>query len=185
MSYAQHADNIRKAIAELRSTRGTETALIMHDDVALVKSRVINTGQLGDGSSGKYSKAVTKSPNYIPDLVRMKFTNPIAKLKTIQKKHGWFFSYETFRAETGRTVAFKNFSLSGNMWKKIKALVVSDTADSTTYTLGGEDPETQKLVDFNTAQSGDFLAQSDADKALISKLNRQRVFKVLQKYNLA
>ena len=186
MSYADHARNLKAAIDEIQANRLDETTRIMSDDLALVASRVINKGQLSDGSStGTYSKAVTKAPHYIPDLVRMNFTNPIAKLKDIQKKHGWFFSYETFRKETGRPTAFKNFSLSGKMWKGIKALITDTTDKSITYIIGSDDPETQKLIDFNTAQSGRFLDQSDEEKNLISRLNRQRIYKVLVKHKLA
>ena len=186
MSYADHARNIKAAINELNSSRVDETTRIMHDDLALVSARVINKGLLSDGSTtGTYSQAVTKSPHYIPDLVRMNFTNPIAKLKQIQKKHGWFFSYETFRKETGRPTAFKNFSLSGKMWKGIKAMIVGSTTSSISYVIDSPDPEISKLIAYNTAQSGAFLEQSDDERALITKLNRIRVLNVLKKYNLA
>lgn len=186
MSYANHLKNLRNCINELNSTRVDETNKIMHDDVALVKSRVINKGELSDGSStGTYSQAVVPSPFYIPKLISMNFTNPIAKLKDIQKKNGWFFSYETFRKETGRRIDRKNFSLSGNMWKKVKALLVQSTPTATTYIVGSDDQEAQKLIEYNTAQSGPFLDQSEDEKALLTRLNRERVLKVMRKHNLA
>ena len=158
----------------------------MADDVALIKRRVINEGKMSDGSgTGTYSKAVTESPHYIPSLLRMNFTNPIKKLKEIQKKHGWHFSYDTFRKETGRPTAFKNFSLSGKMWKKVKAILSGTSTSSISYYVGSDDPETQKLINYNTAQSGPFLDQSDSEKNLLRSLNRERVMNVLRKYKLA
>ena len=186
MSYADHARNLKAAIDEINATRLDETTRIMSDDLALVASRVINKGQLSDGSStGGYSKAVVAAPKHLKNLARMGFSNPIAKSKEIQKKHGWFYSYETLRKETARPVAFKNFSLSGKMWKAIKALITDINAQSITYVIGSDDPEIQKLIDFNTAQSGRFLDQSDEEKNLISRLNRQRIYKVLVKHKLA
>jgi len=186
MSYADHARNLKAAIAELNASRLDETTRIMSDDLALVASRVINKGLRSDGSStGTYSKSVVPSPFYIPKLTRMNFTNPIKKLKDIQKTHGWFFSYETFRKETGRPTGFKNFSLSGKMWKGIKALIVGANSTSVTYVIDSDDPEASKLIAFNTAQFGPFLEQSAEERALISKLNRIRVLNVLKKYNLA
>ena len=186
MSYADHARNLKAAIDEIQATRLDETTRIMSDDLALVASRVINKGQLSDGSStGGYSKAVVSAPKHLSSLARMGFKNPIAKSKEIQKKHGWFYSYETLRKETGRNISFKNFSLSGKMWKGIKALITDTTDKSITYIIGSDDPEIQKLIDFNTAQSGRFLDQSDEEKNLISRLNRQRIFKVLVKHKLA
>ncbi len=186
MSYADHAANILRAINELKATRVVECNKIMHDDLALVKSRVINTGKLSDGgTAGGYSQAVVPSPFYVKNLLRMNFTSPIAKLKEIQKKHGWHFSYETFRKETGRETAFKNFSLSGKMWKAVEAMITGQTNESITYELGSPDPEVQKLIDYNTAQSGDFLLQSPDERKLISDLNRQRVLRILQKHKLA
>lgn len=106
-------------------------------------------------------------------------------MKDIQKKNGWFFSYETFRKETGRRIDRKNFSLSGNMWKKVKALLVQSTPTATTYIVGSDDEEAQKLIEYNTAQSGPFLDQSEEEKELLTRLNRERVLKVMRKHNLA
>ena len=187
MSYLVHADNIKKAIKELRDTRLEETGKIMHDDLALVASRVINRGLLSDGSStGTYSDA--KVPYWFHGSGEYMKKNAAFDIKKKQKeslkKDGYFSSYKQWRAINNRPTAFKTFSFTGNMWKKIRALMIENSQEVTSYVIGSDDPEVEKVIAFNTAQSGDFLMQSDEERSLLTKLNRQRVFKILEKYNL-
>ena len=185
MSYANHLKNIRNAINELNSSRVEETNKIMHDDVALVKSRVINQGLMSDGSStGGYSEA--KVPYwFMGSSVKNADFDIKKKQKELLKKVGYFASYKDWRIINSRPVNFKNFSFTGNMWKKVKALLVQATSTATTYIVGSDDEEAQKLINFNTAQTGPFLDQSEDEKELLTRLNRERVLKVMRKHNLA
>lgn len=188
MSYAQHLRNIKACIAELQSSRADETAKIMADDVALVKRRVINEGKLSDGSStGGYSEA--KVPywfhggnEYTKKHADFNIGN---KKKELLKKVGYFTSYKDWREINNRPTAFKNFSFTGYMWKKVAAMLTNNTATTSTYVVGSPETDVQEIIDFNTAKSGPFLNQSDEEKELISRLNRQRVLAVMKKHNLA
>src|SRR5688572_19897873 len=176
MSYANHAKNLKAAIDELNNTREAETTRIMHDDLALVSSRVINKGLLSDGSStGGYSEAVV--PYWMQGGGDYNKKNAAFDIKKKQqellKKVGYFASYKNWRQINNRPVAFKNFSFTGNMWKKIKALIVGSNKDSISYVIDSDDPEVSKLIAFNTAQSGPFLDQSADERALLKELNRQ------------
>lgn len=185
MSYINHAENIRRAIADLRANRLKETTLMVLDEIALIKRRVINEATSAEGGDfGGYSDSVVPGPYYIPKLVDMGFTNPIAKVKDIQKKEGYFFSYKAFRKHTGRRYDKKNFSLSGKMWKGVVAQVLSNTRDATTYVLGSDDPEIQEIINYNKNRDGDFLAVSKEEDALLAKLNEERVLNTLRKHNV-
>ena len=188
MSYAAHLRNIKSAIEDLQSGREAETTKIMADDVALIKRRVINEGKLSDGSPTEgYSEAVVPywfhgSSEYTKKNAAFNVGN---KQKEGLKKFGYFFSYKQWRELNGRPTGFKNFSMTGNMWKKISAILFSIGKYSTTYVVGSEDQEVQKIIDYNSARSGPFLDQSNDEKELISKLNRERVLNVMKKHNLA
>lgn len=149
MSYLIQAENLKHAIEELKATRQRETHLMMIDEVALVKRRVINTGEKSTGGLFEpYSPAYAK----------------------LRKKR-------TFSS-------FRNFTFNADMMKSISAVELANDEYSTTYILGSEDPQQQKIVNYNKKRSGDFLALSPEEQVLLHKLNRERVIKVLRKHNV-
>jgi hypothetical protein len=149
MSYAGHAKNILAAINELKANRVKETTLMILDEIALIKRRVINEGKNSDGGGFE-----PYSPHY---------------LKVRQKR---------------KMSTFRNFTFTTAMWKSVVAKIIANTDVSTTYVIGSQDPELQERIDINKDRSGDFLKMSDEEQNLLHELNRQRVFKVLQKHNV-
>ena len=69
----QYSANLQRAIAELRATREAECSLIIHDEIALMKSRVINQGVTATGGSltGRTVKlTVATADCAVPSLAR-------------------------------------------------------------------------------------------------------------------
>lgn len=177
--------NIQRAIAELRANRRTETTLMMLDELALIKARVINTGEKADGGDfGKYSEALVPYWFHGSNLKNADF-NVKKKQAELLKKKGYFASYKDWREINNRPVQFKNFSFTNEMWNGIRPLVVAEDQDSTSYVFGSEDKAVQDKIDWNKGRDGDFLKQSPEERALIARLNQERVQKVLRKYELA
>lgn len=181
----EYRANIQRAIAEIRATREKETGLIMADELALIKSRVINEGETATGGSfGKYSQAKVPYWFFGSNLKNAAF-NVKAKQEELRKKVGYFASYEDWRQINNRPVAFKNFSFTNQMWNTIRPQVIASDDVSTTFVFGSDNKDAQDKINFQKGQAGDFLAQSESERALISELNRQRVFKILQKHKVA
>ncbi len=171
-------------MAEIRANRVRETSLIMLDELALIKARVINEGKKADGSTtGKYSQALVPYWYHGSSLKIAPF-NVKNKQKELLKKKGYFASYEDWRDINNRPTAFKNFSFTGEMFKNIQPLVVANDEYSTSYIFGSKDADEQKKIDYNKSRDGDFLKQSEEEKALISRLNRQRIINIMQKHNV-
>jgi|GEM_PF-5056119 len=184
-TYAERAINIKAAMAELKAQRTADTGKMMFDELALVSARVVENGATADGGSpGGYSEALVPYWYHGSSVKNADF-NIKAKQKEILKAKGYFSSYKDWREINNRPTAFKNFSFTGKMWKSIKPIVLNADDLSTTYVFGSDDAEMQRLIDFNKAQSGDFLATSDSEFALLQKLNLQRVLNVFRKYKLA
>ena len=57
MSYADHARNLKLAIEELTASRVENTQIIMNDMVALMKQRMIETGNIVGRGPQQYSRA--------------------------------------------------------------------------------------------------------------------------------
>lgn len=181
----EYRANIQKAIAEIRANRKIETTLMMLDELALIKSRVINTGQSADGGSfGQYSEAVVPYW-YLGSNLKNAAFNVRKKQEELLKKKGYFASYKDWREINNRPTEFKNFSFTNEMMNGIEPMVIQDGGDKTTYEFGSDDKDVQDKVNWNKARDGDFLKQSPQERELISRLNRERIFKVLKKYNVA
>jgi len=177
--------NLQRAIADIRANRKAETALILQDELALIKSRVVESGQnAAGGSFGKYSQAVVPYWFHGSNLDNADF-NVKNKQKELLKKKGYFASYEDWREINNRPTAFKNFSFTNEMMEGIEPMVLADGNDSTTYEFGSDDKAVQDKVNWNKGQDGDFLKQSASERELLTKLNRQRIFKVFAKYDIA
>lgn len=147
----QYGENLKRAIEELKATRTRETTLMMLDEVAVVKARVINTGESAEGGGfNPYSPA-----------------------------------YKKLREKKTRPTAYRNFSMTGEMWKKVEPIVTESDDVSTTYIVNSTEDRAHKLIGYNKASGGgDFLLISDKEQALLHTLNRQRVLNILRKHNV-
>jgi hypothetical protein len=195
-SINDYRTNLQRAIAELRANRKAETTLILQDELALIKQRVIETGQTASGGYFKgYSDAVVPYWYYAYSIknYEAKATprkgyfagfNPEKALERLYAKTGYWASYKEWREVTNRPIEFKNFSFTQEMWGGIEPLILANDKDSTTYEFGSLVKAVYDKINWNRARDGDFLKQSAGERELITKLNRQRVFKVLDKYDI-
>ena len=198
MSYADHARNIKAAIEELQATRVQNTQIIMQDMVALMKQRMIETGNIVGSGPHQYSRAEfpywffakaikNYKKNATPREGYYAAFNPEIKKKELYKKTGYWASYPEWREVTARPIAFINFSFTQQMWGATKAIELSRDRNGITYHVWADASEKDAIdkLGWNIAKHGNILAFSKEEQALTSKLNRIRVLNVLKKYNLA
>jgi hypothetical protein len=184
-SISEFRANIQAAIAEIRANRERETTLMMLDELALIKARVINSGEKADGGNfGKYSEAKVPYWFHGSNLKNADF-NVKKKQDELLKKKGYFASYKDWREINNRPTAVKNFSFTNEMWNGIEPIVVATDADSTSYVFGSRNADAQNKIDWNKRRDGDFLKQSPDERAMLARFNEQRVLKTLRKYDLA
>lgn len=116
-------------------------------------------------------------------LIKARVINDGKKADDSQRE-GYTPAYLLKRVKAGRPVAFKTFSFRGFMWKHVVPVVIANDAVSTTYVFGSDDEEGQRLINYQKAQAGDFLATSESEYQLLAQLNRQRVFNILRKHQI-
>lgn len=181
---AEFRKRLQSAIKEIRDSRPRETALMLADELALIKARVINTGEKADGGKfTPYSEAVVPYWYHGSNLKNADF-NVKNKQKELLKKKGYFSSYKDWREITNRVTAFKNFSFTNKMFHSIEPIMLANDENSTTYVFGSRDKEQQDKINWNKAQSGDFLKQSKEELDLLSRLNQQRIDRILTKHGV-
>jgi hypothetical protein len=198
MSYADHARNLKLAIEELTASRVENTQIIMNDMVALMKQRMIETGNIVGRGPQQYSRAefpywlFAKSiknykKNATPREGYYAAFNPEIKKKELYKKTGYWASYPEWREVTARPIAFINFSFTQQMWGAVQPLMISENMTGVTFEVWAEQSEKDAIdkLNWNIARHGNILAFSKEEKDITSKLNRQRIFKVLVKHKLA
>lgn len=196
MSYAQHAENLKRAIAELTATRESNTMKIMLDNIALMKARMINTGKFASGEVKSYSDAEfpywlfqkqikNYRKNATPREGHFAAFNPVEKTKELYKKTGYWASYKEWREVTNRVTSFKNFSFTNQMWHGVKPIVIEKSPNSTTYIAWADEKDVIDKLQWNIARDGNILAFTVEETKLIDVLNQQRVFSILRKHKVA
>lgn len=134
MKLSDWTRNLTAAILELNATREKDAILVVKEGIALVKLRVINEGVRADGVKfSPYSKntlpwfyfgsSYGKNGLKLPDFNIQASIEKLKKKAKKEKVKGQ--SYFDWRAILGRPTAFKNFSLTGDMWASIREFVAS------------------------------------------------------------
>lgn len=182
-------EQVKKAQAELRRTRKDETFRIASDVLALVKSRVINTGKDNKGGNfTPYSRAVVPywyhGSSYLRSGRQTDF-DIRKKQRELLNKVGYFATYPDWRAINNRRSAFKNFSFTNRMWHRIRAVLFAQYPDITRYDLRADNAEDQRILKaHNAREKKDLTALNAAELARVARLHRQRVIRILNKFGL-
>lgn len=150
-SFSERINDIDKAIKDLRNNRSKDSLKTTADALALVKRRVIQSGQSATGAAfSPYSRG-----------------------------------YAEVRSSAGRPAGFKNFSFTGDMWKRIVPVLFSNTTDTTLIVFGSKDSFTQFKHDVNSQRENIAItALSKSELEFLSDLNEQRFLRILRLNNL-
>ena len=151
--FADYKKRIDATIKQLNDERKKNTQILANDAFATVSARVINTGAKATGGSFEpYSPAYKKS-----------------------KAKG------TAKSGVGpRTVAFRDFKLSNDMWKGTTGVFDGETKGKTAFVHGSHDARQQVKIDANVKRSGNYLALSKKEIELLHVLNQERLSKTLK-----
>jgi len=98
----------------------------------------------------------------------------------LQKYVGYVPSYAGYRKEKGRQVEHVDFNFTGRMWADIIPKVIENTAFQTRIDLTARTAADNAKLQGQYKKRGNILRVSDDEKALLRKLNSQRVIKILQ-----
>lgn len=195
MKLSEFAENLVRAIEQLNLNRERDAFLSVREGIALAKLRVTNNGIRADGQKFKgysknalpwfyfgssYGKNGTRKPDFDVDAA-------VERLKKKMKKAGQdFASYFDFRGIIGRPTAFKNFSLTGDMWASVREEVKAKSKTKVVV-------EVKSSIQFyndtvipahNNREGINILKTSPDERKLVFKAYRERRLNVLRQNNV-
>ncbi len=121
------------------------------DGIALIKDRVISTGENSEGTQFKDYSDVE-----LPTLFIKSRTGSDRLKKKIEKKVSKI-SYADLREAEGLQTDHRDFKFTGRMWANIRPTITEVKDGTITVSINAVDTEEQKKVKWNFEESGNFL----------------------------
>lgn len=154
------------------------------DISALIENRVVQTGKTATGGKfSNYSITETYINTSKPGIPRK--VAPVGKTGETKFKNGephktTYFKngYKGFRSSQGRVSNFKNFELTGEMWRGFGVENLQKTATGAKAELGGKTGASQDKIDWMSDQEDrPIIKPSKKEIEMISVTLQQRVIK--------
>jgi hypothetical protein len=138
------------------------------DGFAKIRNRIQESG-----ISNKGAKYAGYSENELPTLFfEDKATNAGGR-KAIEdaEEAGTGLSYKDFKSANNgaESVAVRNLTLTGDMWRNIGITGTEQTGEGLVSTVAGETKFAQSKINWNAAQIGDFMAVSEQEETEIAE----------------
>lgn len=190
LTLGQFSRALRSAVRELRANRNKDTVKVALGTLALVKRRVIQTGVNANGAKfSDYSEAYVPYWYFGSSYERYNLSTDFSipqKREEMLDKYGYFGTYTQWRETLGgRPTGYKNFSLTGGLWERMKPVVISRSSDTTTIqyrgSLGIDNDRTEWLSNY---EGINITAPSKGEIETMEKLNTQRFNKILKKHGI-
>lgn len=154
--FRQLSDKIRAAINFVAASRESEAVRIASDTLALVESRIIQTGKNSDGNKlPGYSKTQLPKSSFYG-----KSRNGGAEARVRKAKKT--LSYSEFRELNNLQAGHVDLYFTGEMWRGTGVIVEKRLLRSTRVIIGGRTPESSNKIDWNSARYGGSILEPSA-----------------------
>lgn len=177
---------VQRAITQLEETREVAVIGITENLIALIKLRVINTGERADGAKfSGYSEALVPFWYFGSGLKNPAF-NVETKRKQLLESKGYFASYKDWREITNRRIDIKNFSFTNEMWASIAPFVAGSGKGYVDIEIRSRDPfYNETVIPANSNREGiNILQANDKEIGIVREAEIRRVEKILRENGL-
>jgi hypothetical protein len=145
------------------------------DGIALIKDRVIATGENSEGTKFKDYSDVD-----LPTLFVKSRTGSDRLKKKIQKKTSKI-SYKDIREAAGLQTDHRDFKFTGRMWANIHPKISNIKDGTVTISINAINPDEQQKVKWNIEESGNFLKPNkDEIKIMAETFNKYFINELLR-----
>lgn len=180
----------RRAATILERSRKADLMVIAKDTMALVKERVINSGESASGAKFKpYSQAVVpvtlyrnkeaRSVKAYPNLFKAvtgKALGGKRKSQPTKGVGGWFASYKDWREVNRLQTNHKDFSFTSRMWKSVQPILISSTQTETVIEIKATTEAENNKLRWNSEREGiSLLAANKAEERQVRKAYEERI----------
>ena len=182
MTFSEYTDALNRAVVLLESERKANALRIVSDTMALLKRRIINERVDDKGLEfGTYSDADV--PFWFFRGKETKGDNA-ARVDELYKKHGYWASYQDWR-EVNNLLGDKiNFSFTGEMWKSLIPVVVTDETGKVTIGIIADDDSSDKKIGYQIARFKHMLNLNEMEMKMVQDANNRRIQNALKQVGL-
>lgn len=125
--------------------------VMMHDLIALVTNRVVQTGKDHQGNPFKsYSTNPVPAYKYWGKSRNQSAEKQVRNLSRARS----VLTYKDFRQLNNLKTNVKNFEFTGEMWKKFQVLSFTNSGGRFKVSAGGSTPAAQQKMDDNSQREG-------------------------------
>lgn len=154
--FRELANTLRTAISTVTASRETEAVRIASNTLALVESRIIQTGKDSDGKRlPGYSTTQLPKSSYYNKSRNTGSDNRVRKAKKT-------LSYMGFRQLNNLQTDHVDLYFTGEMWRGTGVIVEKRLLRSTRVVIGGRTPESSNKIDWNSARYGQSILEPSA-----------------------
>lgn len=155
------ADLFRLTLDALTSSRESDAVRVASDTLALVESRIIETGKDAEGVRlPGYSQKKVAASNYAGKSRSAGAAEKVKRAKNL--------SYAQFRQLNNLQTGHVDLYFTGEMWRGTGVIVEKRLIGSTFVRIGGRTPEAARKIDLNSARyGGSILEPSDTELAQV------------------
>lgn len=182
MTFDDYIGKLGQLIDLLEAERAPTLVKNVSDTMALVQARVINERKKPDGSSfGKYS--TTPVPFWFFLGKDTKRNNQTA-VDELYQKVGYWASYQDWREVNNLVGDELNFSFTGEMWKSMKTVLVTNKEGQSVVGWVFDRPEKDKLMGYHLKRFPDLLDLNAAENTILVQLNQARIDRLIKQVGL-
>lgn len=175
---------LEQMVGIIESERPNDIFMIANDGLALVRSRIQNTGIDSDGKPLE-SYSTTGVPAYLLYNKSKPSGDKIGdQYKKIDDEYGPYVSYEELREFYGLPTDKTVLTFTGEMWKDIRIEVESNEKYVSIAVMEARSQESLDKANFNAARYGNFMALSEREQEIVLQSAFRRRTKILNNLGL-
>ncbi len=163
MDISQAGDFLRNLANRVGGIQSKAALAAASDGLALIKERVISSGENAEGSKFKDYSDVGLPTFFI------KSRTGSDKLKNKIEKKASKASYKDIREAAGLQTEHRDFKFTGRMWANIHPKLSEIKEGHIKVSINAIDPSEQQKVKWNIQESGNFLRPNKEELKLITE----------------
>lgn len=176
-------EEVEKQLTQLTSNFDTEAAeallSIAMNGVVYVRERVQEKGLKSDNTAFKGYSTVPLPLNWFE---KQATPNQMSRIRANKKYKKDGLSYLDFRRETGKQVAHKDLTFSGDMWRETGIVQQNQANGKLEIVVGGLTQDAKLKHEWMTNQQGQYLLPTDQELNLQKNDLKEEIDAIVKKY---
>lgn len=176
MTVSEYIKQLSAALSKIEGEGERQAARAGLDVVALVSTRVIQTGKTADG--GRFTPYSQRGGPAFWFFGKSRSGSGEQQVRRAAREKR-YVSYAEFRRFNNLKTDFKNFEFTGDMWRNFKVLRTEKTATGYLVTIGGATQDARNKIEWMSDQEGRLIIEPSAQELALVRGNLSNWIKSL------